>query len=159
MNMGFSSIGEYIATDISPNLDRTVTCIDVKPARATIVKIDEEQQIVFGWANVSIKSSGEQVIDSYEHKIDPKDLELAAYSFVLSFGDMGVMHKGGVQGKLIESFMVTEDKLEKMGLGSDALPLGWWVGFYIEDKKLFEKVKNGEYSMFSIQGTARVVEE
>ena len=41
--------------------------------------------------------------------------------------------------------------LEKLGLASDALPLGWWVGFQV-DPETFAKVKAGLYTMFSIQG-------
>ncbi|MCI8806493.1 MAG: hypothetical protein HFE59_11595, partial [Clostridiales bacterium] len=31
---------------------------------------------------------------------------------------------------------------------------GWWVGFHIDDAEVWEKIKNGEYRMFSIEGTA-----
>ena len=41
-----------------------------------------------------------------------------------------------------------------MGLAKDALPLGWWVGFRVDDDAAWEGVKKGEYKMFSIQGVA-----
>ena len=40
------------------------------------------------------------------------------------------------------------------GLPEDILPEAAWVGFYIEDDRTWEKVKNGEYKMFSIEGQA-----
>lgn len=122
--------------------------------RLAITKVDSDRNLVFGWANVSIRKDGEQILDSQGHMIDPEDLEEAAYLFNLFFRKSGVMHESESVGELIESFMVTPEKLEAMGLAKDALPQALWVGFYIEDDKVFEKVKTGEYSMFSIQGKA-----
>jgi len=124
-----------------------------------VVKISEEQQLVFGWANVAIRKDGEQVTDSHDDQIDPEDLELAAYMFTLQFREMNEVHTEVSKGRLVESFAVTPQKLEAMGLAKDALPQGWWVGFYVDDADVWEKVKKGEYSMFSIEGSAARVEE
>ena len=64
------------------------------------------------------------------------------------------MHEGEAVGQMIESFMVTPDKLEAMGLPPDALPQGHWVGFHIPDSDVFAKIKDGTYGGFSIQGDA-----
>ena len=119
-----------------------------------IAKIDEDQNLVFGWGYVSINKDGTQVIDHSQEMIDPEDLELAAYAFNLIFRETGEMHKGGAKGRSVESLVVTPDKLQAMGLAKDALPQGWWLGFYIDDDEVFDKVKKGEYNMFSIQGIA-----
>ena len=119
-----------------------------------VVKIDQDQNLVFGWAYVSIDKEGGQVVDHSKEIIDPADLELAAYVFNLRFRESGVMHQGDAVGKLVESLVVTPDKLESMGLEKNALPQGWWLGFYIEDDEVFAKIKNGQFSMFSIQGRA-----
>lgn len=118
-----------------------------------IAKIDEKHNLVFGWANVSVRKSGEQIVDYQMEMIDPEDLEFAAYQFNLDFRETGEMHKGDGKGFLIESFMVTKQKLALMGLPEDSLPLGWWVGFYIPEDSVFAKVLDGTYKMFSIQGT------
>jgi len=123
-----------------------------KPTR--IVKLDEDNHLVFGWANVSIRKDGDTVVDSYNDVIEPDTLEAAAYVFNLNFRETGVMHKGASVGRLVESFFVTPEKLAKMNLPTDALPIGWWVGFHVEDDDVWEQVKKGTYSMFSIQGTA-----
>ncbi len=119
-----------------------------------IAKIDSDQNLVFGWGYVSINKDGTQVIDHSQEMIDPEDLELAAYAFNLIFRETGEMHKGEAKGRLVESLVVTPAKLEAMGLAKDALPQGWWLGFYIDDDQVFDKVKKGEYNMFSIQGIA-----
>lgn len=121
---------------------------------ARIAKIDPDQNLVFGWAYVSIDRDGEGIIDHSSEMVDPEDLELAAYVFNLTFRETGVMHEGEAVGYLVESFIATPEKLQVMGLESNALPQGWWLGFYIPDDEIFAKVKQGEYSMFSIQGVA-----
>lgn len=119
-----------------------------------IAKVDEFKQLVFGWASVAIRKDGEVVIDSQQDVIEPEELEMAAYAFNLQFRKTGEMHQGEAKGELVESFVVTPEKLEKMGLPKDALPVGWWVGFHIPDEEVFKKVVTGKYSMFSIQGRA-----
>ena len=121
-----------------------------------VAKVDDDKQFVFGWASVAIDKDGDQVIDSHEHIIEPDDLELAVYQFVLVSREADERHTEAVQGHLIESLVVTPEKLGHMGLAKDALPQGWWVGFYLPDEKVFAKVKAGEYEMFSIAGTARM---
>lgn len=118
-----------------------------------ITKVDESQNLVFGWANVSISKDGTQITDSQDDQIDIEELEQAAYEFNLHFREAGMNHEGEAIGKVVESFVVTPEKLEKMGLEPDALPMGWWFGAYIEDDEVFAQVVKGELSMFSIQGT------
>ena len=112
------------------------------------------RQLVFGWSSVAVTKDGQTVEDSHGDLIDPQDLEDAAYGFVLKFRDMNERHMDGVTGQLVESFVVTPEKLEKMGLAPDALPAGWWTGFYVADPSVFEKIISGEYAMFSIEGSA-----
>ena len=53
--------------------------------------------------------------------------------------------------------MFTKDKQRAMGLPEGILPEGWWIGFYIEDDDAWERIKNGTYRMFSIEGRAERV--
>jgi cation transport regulator ChaB len=119
-----------------------------------VLKVDAERQYVFGWASVAFAKDGSQVEDLQGDLIDLEDLEEAAYQFALSYRESGVMHAGEAVGQMIESFMVTPDKLAAMGLPPDSLPMGHWVGFHIPDAALFAKIKDGTYGGFSIQGDA-----
>lgn len=114
----------------------------------------EDERLVFGWANVALSVDGRPIVDAHKDIIDPDVLEKAAYDYVLRFRDAGQMHSGGSVGRLVESFMVTPDKLVAMGLAPDAVPVGLWVGFKIDDPEVWAKVKSGEYPDFSIQGKA-----
>lgn len=122
--------------------------------RFKVVKIDGLKQQVFGWASVAVTAGGEAIVDLQEHLIPPEELETAVYEFNMIYRDMDEKHTEAIQGTLIESFVPTPEKLEKMGLAPDALPAGWWVGFWVPDPAVFAKVVSGQYSMFSIAGSA-----
>jgi len=124
---------------------------------AHIAKVDDEKRQIFGWASVSLRTDGEQIIDSHGDQIDPEDLEAAAYEFVLNYREANDMHQGPVVGRLIESAVFTPEKLEVMGLAKDALPVAWWFGLQLEDEDAWAAVKNGKRRMLSIEGKAQRV--
>lgn len=119
-----------------------------------IAKSDDEQMLAFGWANISIRSDGEVIEDWQEDIIEPADLENAAYEFVQLYREGGEMHERGGVATLVESVVFTEEKCKAMGIPEGTLPVGWWIGFKVLDKDVWEKVKDGTYSMFSIEGEA-----
>lgn len=119
-----------------------------------IMKSDDEKRLVFGWANIAVRVNGEIIQDYQDDVIDIDELEQAAYAFTAEFGTAGEMHRRGGVGRLVESIVFTKEKAAALGIPPDVLPEGWWVGFRIDDDEVWEKVKNGTYSMFSIEGTA-----
>ena len=125
----------------------------------TIAKTDEDKRLVFGWASISFTVNGEQLEDHQKDMIDPEDLEEAVYDYVLNFRDAGEEHIPSLRmkGKLVESCVFTEEKQRAMGIPPGIVPIGWWIGFKIEDDAAWEKVKNGTYRMFSIEGKANRV--
>ena len=124
------------------------------PHTLRIMKSDDDRHLVFGWANVAIRVGGEQIVDYQEDAIDPEELEKAAYAYVADFGTSGEMHRRGGVGRVIESIIFTKEKASALGIPEGILPQGWWIGFHITDEEVWEKVKSGEYPMFSIEGTA-----
>lgn len=123
----------------------------------TIAKSIEDQNLVFGWANVSVRANGEQVVDFAKDMIDIEDLEQASYEFVLDYRDANVNHDGPVIGKLVECVCFTKEKMAAMGIPEGSIPEGMWLGFKVEPE-VFAKVKNHELEMFSIEGSAVRVE-
>lgn len=149
-------------------LDATGTAVKVmighgwestKENNYTIAKFDDSKRLVFGWASISITADGEQLEDLQHDLINPEDLEEAVYEYVLNFRDTGEEHRPHLRkkGKLVESCVFTAEKQKAMGLPEGILPIGWWIGFKIEDDEAWEKVKNGTYRMFSIEGKAQRV--
>jgi hypothetical protein len=119
-----------------------------------LAKVDERAKQVFGFANVAVKRDGEPMVDLQDDEIPVDVLEKAAYDFVLRFRECGEMHEDDcAKGRLIESVMITPEKLEAWGLAKDAVAPRWWVGFQLDDET-FKKVATGQYRMFSIQGRA-----
>jgi hypothetical protein len=124
----------------------------------SVYKSDDDRRQVFGWANVAVRVGGEEIVDWQDDVVKIGELEQAAYDYVVEFGTAGEMHERGGVGRLIESVVFTKEKASAMGIPTDILPEGWWVGFQIDDNEVWKKVKSGEYSMFSIEGSATRVE-
>lgn len=122
--------------------------------RFNIQKSSDEKRLAFGWASISEDESGTALVDLSEDVIDPETLENAAYEFVKLYREGGEMHERGDCAVLVESVVFTKEKMAAMGIPDGTLPTGWWIGFYVTDDEVWEKVKSGEYPMFSIEGTA-----
>lgn len=115
------------------------------------------QQLVFGWANVSIQEDGTTPFDWEGDVINTDVLEAAAYNLVLNhqFPMLNQEHMYDTEcGFLVESMMFTKDKMAALGIPEGIIPEGWFVGFYIPDPEVYKKVLDGTYNMFSIEGTA-----
>ena len=135
----------------------------------TISKFDTDKRLVFGWCSLS-KVDGQPVVDLQGDYVPIETTEDAAYRYVIHSRKGGDMHARVSKrtaflerdeplhtSDLIESIVVTPEKLEALGLAPDALPLGWWVGFKVNDEEQWQKVKSGERPGFSIHGSgARV---
>lgn len=114
----------------------------------------DDKQLVFGWGSVAVNADGVQLVDRQGDMIDPEDLEEAAYEYVLEFRATGEEHIPSMRnkGRLIESCVFTEEKQKAIGIPPGIIPIGWWVGFKIDDKDAWERIKNGTYTMFSVEG-------
>ena len=123
-----------------------------------VAKSNDDQMLAFGWASVAIRTDGEQIEDWQGDIIDPEDLEQAVYDYVQFYGDGGEMHERGGVAKLVESVVFTKEKTKAMGIPDGTVPEGWWIGFRVLDPDVWDKVKDGTYSMFSIEGTGERVE-
>lgn len=113
-----------------------------------IKKIDDDNFLVFGYASVA------GVEDSQGDTISIGELEKAAYNYVLKSRTGGAMHEVIGVADLVESIVFTPEKLEMLGLEKNSLPQGWFVGFKVKDTDTWQKIKRGDYKMFSIGGRA-----
>lgn len=153
--------GDMVHTEIKPpgsKTNRTQSESEVYKrslkGRFKIHKSDDDEMLAFGWANVAITENGEQISDLQEDIVDPEVLEQAAYQFVELYREGGEMHERGGCAVLVESIMFTKEKMAVMGIPEGTLPEGWWIGFRVTDPDVWDKVKSGEYPMFSIEGEA-----
>lgn len=143
--------------------ESTVTKADTYTWEGTISKVDSDKQLVFGWCSLS-KINGEPVVDLQGDYIPIEETEAAAYRYVIESRKGGDMHKRVSKldsdeplhtADLVESMVITGEKLEKMGLPPDALPHGWWIGMKVNDNEQWQNVKNGKRLGFSVHGKGR----
>lgn len=116
-----------------------------------VCKVDEDRQLVFGWASVCTQD-GQAVIDKQGDIIPPDELENAAYEFNLYCRKQGDMHDRLGVGRLVESMVFTAEK--QAALGIDLGMEGWWVGFKVDDPAVWKRIKAGDLPEFSIGGKA-----
>jgi hypothetical protein len=127
-------------------------------------KISPDKQQVFGWASV-VEINGEPVVDLQGDYITIDEVEKSAYEYVIKSRKGGDMHRrAGENGEIplqfsdmIESFVVTPEKIEKMGL-PDTTPIGWWVGYKVNDPEVWAEIKSGKRTGFSLHGRGQRVD-
>ena len=122
-----------------------------------IAKTEPDKMLVFGWGNVAVRKNGEPIKDLQDDMIEPEDLEKAAYEYVLDFRATGERHDPTLRnkGRLVESCVFTKEKQAAIGIPEGVVPEGWWIGFKIDDTSTWDKIKKGEFEMFSIEGTGQ----
>lgn len=119
-----------------------------------VLKIDQEQRMVYGWASV-IEENGQPVVDSQGDIIREPVLVKAAQQFMLDARAGKVMHQGNQVADIVESVVMTKDVQKALGI--DLGKVGWFIGMKVAEgsNELWDQVKNGEFPMFSIGGKGR----
>jgi hypothetical protein len=125
-------------------------------AEGVLAKVDEDKRLVFGWANIIKDEQGQLLLDRQDDFIDSEDeLEAAAYQYVLSSRDGGEMHIRKGVSTMVESVVLTKEKQEALGIPEGTVPTGWWIGFRVNDDRVWNQVKKGDYTGFSVHGTGQ----
>lgn len=157
-----STFGTYGYREVKGEDDSVEKNAPLLSAQGEIKKIEEDQRLVFGWAYVTHDKNGTVNVDKSGDFVDAvEEIEKSAYDFVLRSRNGDANHDSKVVSTLVESIVFTPEKIEKMGLDTGSVPLGWWVGFKINDDDAWARVKKGELRSFSIggRGTRKKVEE
>lgn len=124
-----------------------------------VYKAREDEQLVSGWANVALDVDGNAPLDWQDDTIAPATLEKAAINFMMDYRGSGEMHQGDSVGTVVESIVLTKEKQKAIGIPEGTVPEGWFITVKVKDREVFQKVKDGTYKMFSIQGTAKRVKK
>lgn len=116
-----------------------------------ILKVDEEQRIIYGWASV-ITEKGEVVVDRQGDVIEAETLVKAVNDFMEHVRVGKTMHEGEATGQVIHSLPITKEICDALGIQCDRE--GWVVAYKVYDDTVWDRVKSGELKAFSIGGRA-----
>jgi DNA adenine methylase len=98
------------------------------------------------------------VVDAQGDTYSPEEIRNAAHMFMEDFGGLGLMHKMRVNGqvKILESYLAPT----AFGVGEREVKKGTWLlAVRIISDELWEQVRDGNLTGFSIGGSARRVPE
>lgn len=119
----------------------------------TIVKVDEDQRLVYGFASVTKHPNGVEFLDTQNDVVDIGEIQQAAHRFISSSRALGEVHKRKDAGTVVES-LVINDEVRKLLQIPAGIEEGWFIVAKVTDERVWQKVKNGEYQGFSIGGKA-----
>lgn len=122
-----------------------------KNIEGQVLKSDDEQRLVYGWASV-ITEKGEPVVDRQGDVIKAETLVEAVNDFMENVRVGKAMHSGDQIGVVVHSWPVTDEIAKAVGIQSDRE--GWLVAFKVYDNDVWAKVKSGELAAFSVGGRA-----
>lgn len=136
---------------IASKMDR-----NVKHIAAEVLKVDDAQRIVWGWAYVSTED-GELLVDTQGDSIEPDEMEKMANDFMLGARTGKVMHSGEQKSTVIHSFPMTKALADAFGI--ECKREGWIVAHKIHDDDVWNAYKTGKFTGFSIGGRIGEIEE
>jgi hypothetical protein len=122
-----------------------------KNIEGQILKTDDEQRIVYGWASV-VTENGVPVVDRQGDVIEADTLVKAVNEFMEHVRVGKTMHSGEQTGMVIHSLPVTKEICESLGIQCNRE--GWIVAYKVYDDAVWAMVKSGELAAFSIGGRA-----
>lgn len=99
-----------------------------------------------------------EVVDAQGHIYSETEIRQAAHRFMENAGDLGLMHERSLadQVKILETYLAPSD----ISLGNTAVRKGTWLlAVRILSDRLWQKIRAGEITGFSIGGSARQVPE
>jgi len=126
-----------------------------KSIEGKILKTDDEQRMVYGWASV-VTEKGEPIVDRQGDIIGAETLVKAVNEFMEHVRVGKAMHTGEQVGVVVHSLPITKEIGEALGIQSDRE--GWVVAYKVYDDTVWAMVKSGELAAFSIGGRA-IMEE
>jgi hypothetical protein len=149
---GDTSVSDLTKASIESANIQVSTDSSPLPTEGKILKVDEEQRIIYGWASVTTYK-GELLVDRQGDTIKTDTLHRAVNKFMKGVRVGKLLHQGEQVGEIIHSFPMTKEISAALGIQSDRE--GWITGYYVSDDNLWEQVKAGDYAEFSIGGRAQ----
>ena len=111
-----------------------------------IIKQDRERQIIYGIVYEP------DVLDAHDDAMEAEEIEKACHRFMLDSQLIKKGHKKPAAAKVVESYIAPVD----FEIGDEVVKKGSWVmAVKVMDSKLWQGIKAGEYTGFSMAGIGR----
>ncbi|TDQ35274.1 XkdF-like putative serine protease domain-containing protein [Aureibacillus halotolerans] len=121
-----------------------------KEVKAIVAKEDNDQQLVYG----VVYEPDEY--DSHEDMMSAPEIEKAAHFFMQEARNIDTQHdfESGV-GEVVESYIAPAD----LEIGGETIAKGSWVLVTKASDEIWEQIKKGEITGYSMAGTAEAIEK
>lgn len=116
----------------------------------------EEQQLVYGVVYEPGNADDPETWDSHEDFMTAEEIEKAAHGFLKDARNIDKQHdfEAGV-GEVVESYIAPAD----FTIGEHKIKKGSWVLVTKASDEVWEEIKKGEITGYSMAGTAEVIEK
>lgn len=114
-----------------------------------IIKADDEQRIVWGWASVATEN-GEPVFDVHGDHIPMEELTKASVDFMRNYRVGKTEHVGKQTSEVIALLPLSKSLADALGIQTNRE--GLIVGFKVHDEATWSGIKSGDLPAFSIGG-------
>lgn len=129
-------------------VSETVSSSEQVFVTSEIFKAEDEKRLVTG----VVMEPGE--FDAHGDITMAEEIEQAAYVYMLNSQVVGDQHSQPAPAKIVESYIAPAD----FEMGGQAVKQGSWImTVKVEDDEMWEAVKSGDYTGFSIGGFAQKV--
>ena len=127
-----------------------------KEVKIFLNKDEEEQQLVYGIVYEPGSADDESTHDSHGDFMDSAEIEKAAHIFMKDARNIDKQHdfESGV-GEVVESYIAPAD----FEIGEETITKGSWVLVTKATDEIWEEVKDGSLTGYSMAGTAETIEK
>ncbi|GIN71141.1 hypothetical protein J14TS2_16160 [Bacillus sp. J14TS2] len=127
-----------------------------KEVKLFINKEDDEQQLVYGVVYEPGNADDSDTWDSHDDFMTAGEIEKAAHGFMKDARNIDMQHdfEAGV-GEVVESYIAPAD----FDLGEETITKGSWVLVTKASDEVWEEIKKGEITGYSMAGTAETIEK
>jgi cation transport regulator ChaB len=117
-----------------------------------IIKMDDEQRVVWGWASVATEN-GDAVFDVHGDHIPMTELTKASIDFMENVRVGKSLHQGAQTSSVIGCLPLSQELAKALGI--ETTREGLIMGFRVQDDATWGLIKSGELPALSIGGRGR----
>ena len=128
-----------------PDIEVTGVGMSANVSKFVELYKDDEHQIVYGVV------MSPELEDSQGDVVSAQDIETVAHRFLVEYRKHDVQHdERDAAVETVESFIAPQDMLIA---GKPVLKGAWVLATHVSDRKLWKRVRKGEFTGYSIGGT------